>query len=161
MRTRGRGPYALILALGAAALWLAPCSARGALSCSFVSVTGVNFGNYDVYGAADVASSGGITFNCKKVGGVQTLSIDISQGGSGTYFPRKMSKGVERLNYNLYLDAAHTQVWGNSTGGTVHFGPFDPIDNFNHVVTVYGLLPAGQDVSAGLYSDTVVVTINF
>jgi spore coat protein U-like protein len=28
-------------------------------------------------------------------------------------------------------------------------------------VTVFGRIPAGQDVAAGIYSDTIIVTIQF
>jgi spore coat protein U-like protein len=68
--------------------------------------------------------------------------------------------GSSHLNYNLYLDSAYTQIWGDGTGGTV-----TKSDNIGGLLgssisyTVYGRLPGGQNVPAGVYSDTVFVTV--
>ena len=72
-----------------------------------------------------------------------------------------MLNGSEPLNYNLYRDAARTAIWGDGTGGTqVYSDPRTP-RNQNVTLTVYGRIPAGQDVSVGTYTNTVTATINF
>src|SRR5580658_941909 len=40
--------------------------------------------------------------------------------GSGTYTTRTMLSGANKLDYNLYTNAAETTVWGNGTGSTTY-----------------------------------------
>jgi spore coat protein U-like protein len=132
-----------------------------AITCTWRSTTAVAFGSYDVFSATPDDANGSVTYRCTGVAGAP-VTIDLSAGGSATFFPRRMTRaGVETLDYNLYLDAARTQIWGNATGGTVHYGPTVPANNTNVLVNIYGRIPAGQDKSAGTYTDTVVATINF
>jgi spore coat protein U-like protein len=160
-RSCGRPWRAMRAALAAASLLLVPISARALGSCSFSVVTGVSFGSYSALNATPVDQTGTITFQCNLLF-LQTLTIDLSNGNSGTYAFREMRKaGSGTLRYNLYLDATRTQIWGDATGGTVHFGPFLPVLNFNHTVTIYGRIPAQQASPVGSYTDTVVATINF
>jgi spore coat protein U-like protein len=67
--------------------------------------------------------------------------------------------GVDLLTYNLYTDAAATTVWGDDTGGTAtqKLAGNSP----SATLTVFGKADAGQDVPAGSYTDTVVITVNF
>ena len=90
-------------------------------------------------------------------------AVALSTGQGASYAPRAMKKGVgvETLSYNLYLDAAAMSVWGNGTGGTQVYTRTRPPYNTDVALTVYGRLPPGQDVTAGTYTDTVSVTINF
>ncbi len=138
---------------------LAP-RADGALTCTFGSVTGVNFGSYDVFSASPTKSTGTISYSCKKVGGVQYMMMSLSTGSSGTYTNRTLRSGGNALNYNLYPTAANGQVWGDGTG-TTYVYTIDPVDKFVDILTVYGTIPAGQDVGVGNYSDTITVTMNF
>jgi len=72
-----------------------------------------------------------------------------------------MLKGSEALNYNLYLDAARTIIWGDGTAGTQTYFIKNPTNNQDVTVPVYGRVPTGQSVSKGTYSNTITVTINF
>jgi len=51
-------------------------------------------------------------------------------------------------------------AFNNSTGGT-QIRSDKVFKNKAWTVTIYGRIPAGQDVSAGSYSDTLTLTINF
>jgi spore coat protein U-like protein len=129
-----------------------------AAKCTIVT-TPVVFGTYNVFTVAPTDSTGTVVYNCN--GGAKNVWITISRGTSSTFNPRQMAKGVERLGYNLYRDAPRSSVWGDLTGGTgVHLDP-NPPNNSDISVTVYGRIPAGQDISAGAYADTVVLEINF
>ena len=142
-------------------LLVAPHPARAAINCTWVSTNPVAFGAYDVFSGTPDDANGSVSFNCKGVGGA-SVTIDLSTGGSGTYAVRKMTRaGIETLDYNLYLNAARTQIWGNATGGTLHFGPFPPPNNVIVLVNIYGRIPAGQNQSPGNYTDTITATINF
>ena len=145
---------AIVLVLSVAA-----ASRAEAASCT-ISVTTVVFGTYDVFSSIPVDSTGSIVYRCN--GGADLIWITMSRGvNSDSYIPRAMAKGSEKLEYNLYRDSTRSVVWGNLTGGTSLYYDFDPPNNQNVTVTIYGRIPAGQDVSAGNYSDTVQVEINF
>jgi spore coat protein U domain-containing protein, fimbrial subunit CupE1/2/3/6 len=133
-------------------------SARAEGACT-VSATGVNFGTYNVFTASDNTSTGTVTYQCGNAG--HNIEITISTGSSATYLPRTLKRGPEALGYNLYLDAAFGSIWGDGGSGTATYTIRNPPNNTNVSLTVYGRIPAQQDVAAGSYSDTVMVTVNF
>jgi spore coat protein U-like protein len=140
-------------------LLLAP-TAEGAANCS-ISTVGVAFGSYDVFGTTILTSTGSVAINCVGIGsGTSPVSVRLSTGNAGSFQPRHMFRGTEPLNYNLYLNAAGTQIWGDGTGGSVQFST--SVSNNRTVdTTIFGQIPAGQDVSVGSYIDTIIATINF
>lgn len=129
-----------------------------AQSCT-ISATSVNFGTYNVFNGSDVDSTGTVTYRCN--GAAHNITVGLTQGASGTFNPREMQKGAEGLSYNLFLDASRTSVWGDGTSGTSMYSIGNPPNNTNVNLTVYGRVQAGQDVSAGSFSDTVTAVINF
>jgi spore coat protein U-like protein len=131
-------------------------AAPAAAQCS-LSSTGVSFGTYDVLAPGALSSTGSITWSCPPN---RVIEIHLGTGGAGTFLPRRMANGAEHLSYNLYLDAAGTQIWGDGTGGTSIF----TIDTGQgggrtRTITIYGRIPPQQDVTVGVYTDTVVVTL--
>ena len=133
-------------------------TARVEAACT-ISATGVSFGTYDVFTSGADASTGTITYRCSA--SVTNVQITISTGASPTYTPRTLVKGSENLQYNLYQDSAHLTVWGDGTGGTGTYTRANPPKNQDVLLTIFGQVPALQDVSVGSYSDTLVVTVNF
>ena len=127
-------------------------------SCT-ISATSVNFGNYNVFNGTALDSTGSITYQCNAT--AANITISLSKGASSSYNPRLMSKGAEVLSYNLYRNAARTNIWGDGTSGTAVYSRANPPNNSNVNLVIYGRVPAGQDVSAGTFSDTVSATINF
>jgi len=127
-------------------------------SCT-ISATSVNFGSYNVFNASATDSTGTLTINCN--GGAHNIVVTLSKGASATFNPRKMTKGAETLDYNLFRDAGRSNIWGDGTSGTSTYTDANPPNNTDVVLTVYGRVVAGQDVTAGAYSDTVSAVINF
>jgi spore coat protein U-like protein len=90
------------------------------------------------------------------------VRVRIGQGtspeaGSTDLSPlRQMSMGSEVLRYNLYTDAARTNVWPNAAPGVP-----PPGAGFPAIMNVYGRVEEGQTPSAGDYSDSVLVTVTF
>jgi len=124
-----------------------------------ISATSVNFGTYNVFNGSNVDSTGTVTYRCN--GSAHNITVGLTQGASATFNPRQLQNGAEALTYNLFLDASRSTIWGDGTSGTsVHQGG-NPPNNTNVNVTVYGRVWAGQDVSAGAFSDTVTAVINF
>ena len=143
---------------------LSPIATIASLSFSAFAVcslttTSISFGNYDVFSTAALDTNGSIVFRCGS--GDHNISVSFNQGGASSFNPRWMLKGSEVLNYNLYLDAARTVVWGDGTAGTQTYIIRNPPNNQDVTVPVYGRVPSGQSVSKGAYSDTITVTINF
>ncbi len=141
------------LALAAA---LAPSRARGAPTCSFGVAGALAFGVYDPLATAPTDSSSTMSYRCPKG---QLVQISLDAGLAGSFAARALTLGTERLLYNLYLDAARTIVWGDGTGGS-QVGPGVTTHGAGGTTTVYvfGRIPAGQDVVAGTYGDTIRVT---
>ncbi len=147
-----RAARALRLLLGALAL--AAASPAVAQTCRNVSTTPVSFGVYNPFSATPLDAAGTISYRCSA-----SLSpvISLSTGASGSYSPRQMT-GPCALQYNLYLDAARTTIWGNGSGGT---SVLNAPSGGNRTVTLYGRVPPLQDAAVGNCSDSVLVTINY
>ncbi len=151
-----------LLALTFAVATLVPTAGDAVqMECVFVSTVGVAFGTYDVFTAAPTDSIGSITYRCTNVRHPATIRIDLQRGGSGSYTPRQMQSAAERLGYNLYLDATHTIVWGDGTGGTQSYGPLQPPESVNVTINVYGRTTSQQDVSVGAYTDAITATMSY
>jgi len=129
-------------------------------ACS-VSATGVNFGAYDVFVATPYDSTGTVTVSCDQAPPVDvTIAIGPS-GTSGGFNPRQMrsASSPDRLNYNLFVNAGRSTVWGDGAAGTSTVLLKNVKKNRPEVVTIFGRIPPGQDVSVGSYSDSLTVTI--
>jgi len=145
---------------------LAP-AAHAVVSCT-VSATGPAFGIYNPLSAAPTLANGQVTATCTRVsGGTQTVTLTSSYSmGSGTSFAaRTLRSGTNILNYNLYYDAAFTQIRGDGSGGSQTGGATLTVSRGTPTAsvtsTIYGRILAGQDVAPGLYTDTIVVTITY
>lgn len=126
-------------------------------TCTFTSVSPVNFGNYNPFSTSSNDSAGSLTVKC--TGGPPPVGgyiLTLNAGNSGNYNARYLLNGAERLNYNLYKDSNRTQVWGDAGSDIVAI-----LVNGTTINTVYGRIPAGQDIGVGNYNDTIVATINF
>lgn len=131
---------------------LASASNARAAVCS-ISATGPAFGAYDPLNAAPLDVAGSIQYLCNAA-----IQIAISTGSSGTFANRSMQGGAGPLLYNLFLDPARTQVWGDGTNGT---GVLTNLPSGNRSVPIYGRIPPLQNAAEGSYSDSLIVTITF
>lgn len=99
-------------------------------------------------------AEGLVLLNCAAA---PSLRVSMGPGlGAAQASSRRLLNGAASLSYNLYTDAAHTQLWGDGLGGTVA-----PIAAANSMLTVYGRIPAMRPPAAGSYSDQVEVTIDW
>jgi spore coat protein U-like protein len=141
--------------------------AWSAVTCS-VAATGPAFGNYNPLNASPTVANGTVTVTCTlNSGGATNVSVvsSYSTGNSGTYTARRMKSGANILSYNLYYDAAFTQIRGDGTGGSQTGGATLALTTSSRTQQasspIYGRIPAGQDVAAGSYTDSIVVTITY
>ena len=137
-------------------------SSSVAANCT-ISATDLNFGAYDPLvanktTALDVNTT--VTVLCTK--GSTGVNVGLDLGTHTAAGNRFMSNGSDSLRYEMYSDSAGGTVWSNSGAGLVTWPVFGPIGaGAGTPHTVFGRVPAGQDVSVGSYSDTVTATVNF
>jgi spore coat protein U-like protein len=139
--------------IAAAVFVFVPATARAA-SCTNLGAT-LTFGpaGYNVYNPADMTQAGSLSYKCPPP---LAPVVSMSASANGAYRPRQMTSGANKINYELYFDAAMTIVWGVGadsqsvpSGGGTQTMPF------------YGRIFAQQDVAVGNYADTITVTFNF
>jgi spore coat protein U-like protein len=125
-----------------------------------ISTAPINFGAYDPVAGNATAPLDGIgtlTVTCTK-GAVAKVGLNAGSSAQGT--TRRMTQGTaEYLTYEIYKDAAHANIWGD-TADTALDIPAAPNRN-PRTFTAYGRVAAAQDAAVGNYTDTVVATVNF
>jgi spore coat protein U-like protein len=134
-------------------------SGRADAACTIRIETTVVFGNYNVFTATPLDSTGRISYRCANSYTVP-IRITITRGNSPTYTPRQMQQGANILQYNLFLDAGRLSIWGDGTGGTSYYS-YTPPSGTRIYLWVYGRVPALQDAAVGNYTDRVTVVINY
>ena len=147
--------FAVVAALACVCLW--PADAEAACNVSVWS--SVSFGTYDVFAAAPLDSAGRIGYRCDQ-GHNYTIRISITRGQASSYSARALHSGTDVLQYNLFLDAARTVVWGDESEGTqAYYDSGVGLSRDN--IPLFGRVYPGQDIRAGVYSDSVMVVIDF
>ena len=134
------------------------------IACS-VSAVSLSFGNYNPLRARHDDTTGNIAVTCRgRPGSRMTYSIALNAGGSGTFAQRRMRSGsAGTLNYNIYASAGRSLVWGDGSAGTHvvtdSFRLHSPRVTRNYAV--YGRIFGGQNPRVGVYTDSIVVTLDF
>lgn len=135
--------------------------AASAQSCT-VGTSSVAFGSYDPFVSSPVDSTGQVDVACTDQT-AYTVALDAGAYSGGSYSPRKMKHFTLTtwLSYLLYRDAARSELWGDGQSGTYTVsGVGAGLGQPNHH-TVYGRLPAMQNVHVGQYGDTITVTVTY
>lgn len=125
--------------------------------CRLTSASDLAFGTSGVI-QSTISASSAIGVQCTNT---TPYNIGLSAGaGSGaTVTTRKMTAGSgATVNYSLYRDSAHTQVWGNTVNTDTASGTGN---GAVQTLTVYGSVPVQTTPAAGNYSDTVQVTVTY
>lgn len=140
-------------------------TASVANSCVVTSATNIAFGAYDPASANNTTAldgAGSVTVRCTR-GSNAAIALNeglapASGSACGTPLRQMSDAGANRLRYDLYSDSGRTAAWGCSTTNDVDqaFTSLAPV-----TFQTYGRIPAGQDVPAGSYADTVTVTVTF
>jgi spore coat protein U-like protein len=128
-------------------------------SCS-VSVIPVAFGNYDPADTTALDATGSVNVTCNPSASY-TIRLDPGANSASAYGQRAMlepTKGT-LIYYNLYVDPALTRIWGDGTGGTATASG-NGVET-NQLFHIFGRIPPGQNLSAGTYRDSVIVTVEW
>lgn len=122
-------------------------SAAVVAKCSIQSVNDIAFGDYDVTSSTPTDAQGSMTFKCTKGTSYKTYI-------TGT---RQMTNGTDNLSFQLYSDSNRSTTYpSDNSGQSEQASSSSPITK-----TIYGRIPAGQDVSIGQYTDALTVTVNY
>lgn len=124
-----------------------------------ISASPLAFGTYDpvvTHAAAPLDATSTVTITCTR-GSASTVGLDLGTNAAATV--RRLANGAEFLTYELYKEAARTNVWGNSGVDLLNPGPAP--SRAPRALTVHGRIPGGQDATTGAYADTIVATITF
>ncbi len=134
--------------------------AAQALSCT-VAAPGMMFGTYNPLARAPSTITTTITVRCQSAYDTPlAYQIMIGQGAGGSFTPRRMGA----LAYQLYTNASHTVIWGDGTSGTSPVGDaYQLVANVpaSRAYTIYGQIPAPQNVAPGSYSDTLTIILAY
>lgn len=159
--------------LGAAASFPAACNVSGATTandafpfvvsanvpgqCYAYSASDLDFGSVAGFIAANVDQTSAIGLTCTRRTAWQ---LGLDNGSNALLGQRRMRQGAtaQYVNYDLYLDPARSQRWGNVLNTDTLQGTGT---GAAQTATVYGRVPSGQSAAAGSYSDTITVTITY
>ena len=137
---------------------IAPFTVQGTVSPSCeVESTALNFGSFASVIAAPVDQLAQITVRC-----TDTTPFDLRLGlgnGSNVSNPefREMTSTLGLIKYGLYQNSARTQPWGNTPETDLSaIG-----QGFDQLFNVYGRIHSGQTALPGIYSDQVIITIEY
>lgn len=134
-------------------------SATVVTNCRLV-VAPLSFNTYDplsANAAQPADASVDLTVNCTRNTSA-SVSFDLglhSASGNG----RGMNgPGAEVLQYQIYRDAAHSQIWarGSEAMRLITHGVSSPDQ-----LTVFGRIPPRQEVEPGAYTDVLTATVDF
>lgn len=120
-----------------------------------LDATSLGFGTINPLTAVDHESTSDISVTCPES---TTYSLALS-AGAGSFEQRLMEDGGQSLEYNLYTDSAHTQIWGDGSGISVTVS--GTADSSGQTHTVYGLLPHQNQAVPGTYGDSITVTLTY
>jgi spore coat protein U-like protein len=138
--------------LSALACFLALLPPTAAAECT-LNVVDVSFGAYDTFSLADTNITGALSISCDAE---TSLQMSLS-AGFGSFTTRQMKSGGDTLVYNLFTDPTRLTIWGDGSPGTSRLSLSGTSGNY----TIYGRVPARQNVPVGTYGDTITVTLTF
>jgi spore coat protein U-like protein len=134
-------------------------SATVSKNCT-IATAPVAFGAYDSVTAnrtAPLDGTGTVIVTCTKGA---PAKVGLNAGGNAQGTTRRMvGTATEYLTYELYKDAAHASVWGNTASDALDVPA--AVNQNPQNFTVYGRVLQNQTAAVGAYTDTVVATVNF
>jgi spore coat protein U-like protein len=139
-----------------------PVRAQVNANCNFTTTNTMTFTGYDPSDPAGPNLDGTVDLGVRCTRGA-TVTIGIGPGGNaaavaGSDRAMRIGATANVLGYDFYREPGRTTKWTDSGAGLVSFSP---ATNGPTTIPIFGRVPGGQDVPAGTYTDTVVVTVNY
>lgn len=121
-----------------------------------IGASSMVFGLYNPLGLNSVETVSDVDVICTDS---TSYTLSLSSGQSG-FTPRRLqSSNNATLEYNLFTDVTYQIIWGDNTQGTSRVSGNADAAGTQH--NIYGLIPGGQNVPAGHYTDTIIITIEY
>jgi spore coat protein U-like protein len=124
-----------------------------------ISATSLDFGTYNPAEGSNV--TGTVKTNCTvNANAVITLSQGYNSAtNSSNEIPlRRLRNGdTNYLSYYLYQNSGKTAIWGNGVDTAVTVTG----TGIDKSTSVYGVIPAGQSIPSGSYTDTVTALVTY
>jgi len=96
---------------------------------------------------------------CTNIGAF-SLGFDRGTGPNARAESRKLSNGIDTVNYSLYADPGYSAVLGDASDGTTAMTGTG--SGSTQTFTVFGRVFAGQGAkTVGVYTDTVTATLGY
>lgn len=135
-------------------------SATVAKACA-ISAANLDMGTWS--GSGDLTGTSNVSVKCSTG---TSYNVDLSAGaGSPSLANRKLANGADLLSYNLYADAARTEIWGDGLAGTfVVSGTGAGMADANKAnLPVYAKILEADLLAAkpGTYSNSITATITY
>jgi spore coat protein U-like protein len=137
--------------------------AAAAIACT-ISMTNTAFGSINVLPGSAIDTTSTATITCSGAtppGTSYRFCTDIRSGADASGNQRQMASGANRLNFDLYKDAARTVAWGNYTnnflgGGSQNDFTSNGSSNISGTITLYARVPGSQQTAIpASYSETM------
>ncbi|OYU41369.1 MAG: hypothetical protein CFE33_04795 [Pseudorhodobacter sp. PARRP1] len=124
-------------------------------SCVVTAPTGLVFASVNAGAATNQSVQGSVAVVCTAA--KSSVSVKM-EGGDNAAMGKRYMKNTSNdlLPYVITSDAAHTSAV--AIDGALYTGPLNAVSP--NVFPVYGQVPAGS-YAAGVYTDTVRVTLNY
>jgi len=120
----------------------------------------LSFGTYDPEANASLDAVAQVIYTCDQH--ASKIRIEMTTGQANQFSPRSMWAGaVDRLDYNIYLDATHQTIWGQGLYGTDVYFENNPPNGTAVIVPAYGRIPPRQNPPPGQYADVLTVRVLF
>jgi spore coat protein U-like protein len=136
-----------------------PVTTLVSANCSMNSAV-LNFGDYNPIGTNQHAPLDAMTtfvIMCTKGANVTVRLNNGLYAGNANQTTKAMSDGSGNyISYELYNNSGHSTVWNEVNPVT-----FISTSSSARNQAVYGRVPGGQNVAAGIYHDTVTITATF
>lgn len=131
-------------------------------SCSVTPVSGPGVLAYEPGAVIDLSSTFNIQISCIALlsAGNYTIGVSFSPGLSGDSNQRQAAFGAQRLNYNLFLSGGAIAS-DTGTGLVSQILSLGLVSSTLYNLPITLVIPKGQFVPPGAYSDTVNVTVSF
>ncbi|PSH60776.1 Csu type fimbrial protein [Phyllobacterium endophyticum] len=125
--------------------------------CKLAAASELYFGSHGVLDT-NVEKTGQINVQCT-TGTPYNVGLDAGIGAGATVAARKMTgTKTGTIDYNLYRDANHNDVWGTTIGKDTLSATGD---GATQSINVYGLVLPQVTPAPGDYTDTVAITVNY
>jgi spore coat protein U-like protein len=121
-----------------------------------ITATDLAFGTLGLL-AANVDATSTLTITCTSGANYQ-IALNPGTVSGSTIEDRKMASGTNQLGFQIYRNAARTQVWGQTSGMDTQGGTGTGAVS---TVTVYGRVPPQLTPPAGTYETQITATISY